>query len=108
MKLLSLKKIESIDKELIYKWRNKKFVKKYLLSKKINKVSHTNWFDKKLKSKKYSAWIVEFNKKKIGLIQVDSLRKKKFCNAGFYIANLKYSFLLFEVTYLLLLPGLFI
>ena len=97
MKLLSLKKIETKEKNLIYNWRKKNFVKKYLLNKKITKSSHLIWFKKKIKSKKFSAWIVIFNKKKIGLIQTDTIRKKGICNAGFYLANLSYSFLAFDV-----------
>lgn len=97
MNLLSLKKIENKDKNLIFGWRKKNFVKKYLLNKKITKSSHSIWFKKKIKSRKFSAWIVIFNKKKIGLIQTDSIRKKKICNAGFYISNLSYSFLAFDV-----------
>ena len=97
MNLLSLKKIETKDKNLIFSWRKKKFVQKHLVIKKITKSSHLIWFKKKIKSRKFSAWIIIFNKKKIGLIQVDSIRKKKICNAGFYISKPSYSFLAFDV-----------
>ena len=97
MKLLSLKKIETKDKNLIFSWRKKNFIKKYLLNNKITKSSHSTWVKKKIKSRKFSAWIVIFNKKKIGLIQTDTIRKKNNCNAGFYLANLSYSFLAFDV-----------
>ena len=65
MNLLSIKKIETKDKNLIFGWRKKNFVKKYLLNKKITKSSHSIWFKKKIKSRKFSAWIVIFNKKKL-------------------------------------------
>ena len=101
MNFIKFKKIEIKDKNIIYKWRIKKKVKKYLLHQKITKSSHSAWFKKKIKSSKYSAWIILINKKKIGLIQTDSIGKSKSCNAGFYIANTNYSFLSFEVICLL-------
>lgn len=76
MNLLSLKKIENKDKNLIFGWRKKNFVKKYLLNKKITKSSHSIWFKKKIKSRKFSAWIVIFNKKK-NWLNTNGLYKKK-------------------------------
>jgi uncharacterized membrane-anchored protein YitT (DUF2179 family) len=101
LKSLNLKKITKEDKDLIYKWRKKKFVKKYLLNQNITKLSHSYWLQRKINSKIFSAWLIKFNKKKIGLVQVDSIKKKNICNAGYYIANLEYSFLTFEVMNIL-------
>ena len=97
MKLIYFKKIELRDKNLIYNWRTKHFVKKFLQKKTIDRSKHDKWFKKKLRSKKFSAWTIIYNGNKIGLIQVDSLRKKKICNAGYYIAYTRYSYLTYEI-----------
>jgi len=97
IKFCSLKKK---DKYLIYKWRNSKLANKFLLKKKINNDEHNEWFLKKLNNKDSLAWIINFNKHKIGLAQTNKI-KKKTCNAGFYIINRKYSYLTFLVINLL-------
>jgi len=97
LKLIYFYKIEQEDKNLIYSWRKKSNVIKFLCKKKIDKSSHQKWFNKKLRSINFSAWTIMYSKKKIGLIQIDSIRKKKICNAGYYIAYTRYSYLTYEV-----------
>jgi hypothetical protein len=50
-----------------------------------------------MKSKKFSAWVIRYCKKKIGIIQIDKTNDANDCNAGFYTISKKYSFLTFEI-----------
>lgn len=88
------------DKLLVFKWRNSYFVNRFLLKKKINLNEHNHWFLEKLKKNNSLAWIIFFNKEKIGLVQLEKL-KNKTCNAGFYISKKKYSYLTFLIINLL-------
>ena len=92
--------VKKRDKPLVFKWRNSKLFNQFLLKKKIKLSEHNKSFDEKLKKNDSFAWIVIFNKEKIGLVQLEKL-KKKTCNAGFYIIQKKYSYLTFLIINLL-------
>ena len=100
MRKIKFAPVKNKDKELIFRWRNSKFVKKFLLVGKINYDEHSNWISEKLKNKNSLAWIIIFNKEKIGIAQFKK-HKKKTCNAGFYLIGKKYSYLTFFIINLL-------
>ena len=97
MKYLKLYKINYSDRELVLNWRKKNLVNNFLLKKKITKQEHHDWFKEKMNSKKFSAWIIRYCKKKIGLTQIDKTTDANVCNAGFYTISKNYSFLTFEI-----------
>jgi hypothetical protein len=96
---LKLEKIKFKDKAAIFKWRNTKIVNKYLLIKKIKKKEHNKWFDKTIKSRKYTAWVIKYFQKNVGLAKIDKTKYLNVCNAGFYLVKKKYSFLTFEIMH---------
>ena len=100
MKKIKLCRLVNVDQSIIFKWRNKKKINRFFEKKKITQDEHCVWFNKKKKQKIFSAWIIKYNKEKIGLIQIDSINDKT-CNAGFYIVKEKYFFLTFFVINLL-------
>jgi hypothetical protein len=97
LKYLRLYKINYSDKERIYNWRKKKIVNNFFLRKKITKQEHHDWFKEKMNSKKFSAWIISYCRKKIGLTQIDKTNDANVCKAGIYTISKKYSFLTFEI-----------
>ena len=100
MRNLKFSNLTIKDKSTILKWRNSKHVSQFLMKKKITLDEHNEWFKEKLKKKSSFAWVINFNKEKIGLVQIENL-KTKYCNAGFYVAKKKYSYLTFLIINLL-------
>ena len=80
--------------------KKKKKLIDFLKKKKSQKTSNMEGIKKKKSRKIFSAWIIKYNKEKIGLIQIDCINDKT-CNAGFYIVKEKYFFLTFFVINLL-------
>ena len=104
MRNLKFSNLTIKDKSTIFKWRNSKNVSQFMIKKKITSDEHNEWFNERLKKKSSFAWVINFNQEKIGLIQIENLTKKN-CNAGFYIAKKKYSYL---TLYLDAFLGLFL
>ena len=100
MRNLKFSNLTIKDKSTIFKWRNSKNVSQFMIKKKITSDEHNEWFNKRLKKKSSFAWVINFNQEKIGLIQIENLTKKN-CNAGFYIAKKKYSYLTFLIINML-------
>lgn len=100
MRNLKFSNLTTKDKSTIFKWRNSKHVSQFMTKKKVSSDEHNKWFRERLKKKSSFAWIINFNKEKIGLIQIENLKKKN-CNAGFYIAKKKYSYLTFLIINML-------
>lgn len=100
MRNLKFSNLTLKDKSTILKWRNSKHVSQFMKKKRITSEEHDEWFKERLKKKSLYTLIVNFNKEQIGLIQIEKL-KKKHCNAGFYIAKKKYSYLTFLIINML-------
>ena len=78
---LNIVKIKEKDLNLILKWRNQKIVRNFFFNKDIiKKNEHLNWWSKAKKDKTKKIFIIEINKKKIGIIQIyDYDKNNSFC-----------------------------
>ena len=98
MKTKLIKKFNLKFSNYIFCLRNKKYVRfNSLNKKKISLNSHINWLNKFTKNKKNKIFLVEFNKKNVGYIRLNYIRKnfilswaleKKFFNKGIMSAAL--------------------
>ena len=100
MRNLKFSNLTIKDKSIIFKWRNSKHISQFMQKKKISSDEHNEWFREKLKKKLSFVWLINFNNEKIGLIQIENLKKKN-CNAGFYISKKKYTYLKFLIINIL-------
>ena len=87
---LEFQNILEVDKELQEKirlWRNSKEVNKFMVTNhQISKDEHKKWFEKLKKEENRKAWIIKYEKKPIGLVQLTNIDFiKKTTEWGFYI-----------------------
>ncbi len=99
-KLISLnnikfRKILSKDVLKIYKWRNKKSIRKNMLnSKKIPYKIHLNWFRNLKNDKKNYSFIICYGNKELGVASIKEIDNfHKTCTWGYYIAEKSYRYL---------------
>jgi len=72
--------------EMVLKWRNSNHIRQYAVSREIITLqTHTKWFNT-LKEKGDLYFIIEVNKKPIGLIWANNFQKDS-CETGMYIYN---------------------
>ena len=76
MRNLKFSNLTIKDKSIIFKWRNSKHISQFMQKKKISSDEHNEWFREKLKKKLSFVWLINFNNEKIGLIQIENLKKK--------------------------------
>lgn len=69
---LILRKVNTYDKSIIYKWSNDDDTRKNSFNnKKISNTEHEIWFKKQIESKKNLFWVCISNNNKIGFIRME-------------------------------------
>ena len=91
-KMFKFKKMTKEDMPLVLEWRIKPTVTKYLFTKVENNLDNQYaWFEKMNKDESYKYWVIEYNTKAIGVINLADLDlKNSRCNAGYYIGEEEY------------------
>ena len=80
MNIIKIRKAEKKDKKLIYKWFNLKESINYKIKtkRKISLREHDIWFNKITKKKYNKLLIIEENRKNIGQIRLEFIKKNTF------------------------------
>ena len=80
MNIIKVRKAENKDKKLIYKWFNLKESINYKIKtkRKISLREHEIWFNKIIKKKCNKLLIIEENRKNIGQIRLELIKKNIF------------------------------
>lgn len=101
LKKIKFKTILSNDLKLILRWRNSIFIRSKMLNqKKISYNEHKSWFKKLKKDTTNKAYMITYDKKKIGVANISQIdNRNKLCTWGYYIAlkNYRYLALLVEI-----------
>ena len=80
MNIIKIRTAETKDKKLIYKWFNLKESINYKIKtkKKISLREHNIWFNKIIQKKYNKLLIIEENRKNIGQIRLELIKKNTF------------------------------
>jgi len=91
--VLSFKKLEESDLELVLEWRTSEHVTKFMYTDiEKNMENQRKWFNRISQDDSQFYWIIQYNQHPIGLIslnQIDRVNKK--ATFGYYLGDLNYS-----------------
>lgn len=91
--MLSFKKLEESDLELVLEWRTSDHVTRYMYTDiEKNMENQRKWFKRISQDDSQFYWIIQYNQNPIGLIslnQIDRVNKK--ATFGYYLGDLNYS-----------------
>jgi UDP-4-amino-4,6-dideoxy-N-acetyl-beta-L-altrosamine N-acetyltransferase len=85
--LISLREVQSSDKDRMRDWRNSENVRPYMYSDHvISAQEHAEWFEKMLLDDTKKYWIIELEKTPVGVVNLTNIDlNSKCCDWAFYI-----------------------